>query len=175
MKKALLIIAILVVGTVKSQVAIGKENITNSSVSLEFSSAENRGFILPYIDDKSGLTFEGTVIYDTTDHKVKYLKNNSQWTNLSEDDGTAATIGIADLSIQGVDKQEKITAKAGIGILSPTPGILVLEASDKAMILPKVASPHLNIINPAAGMMVYDTAKRQLAVYNGKVWTFWKP
>lgn len=56
-----------------------------------------------------------------------------------------------------------------------TPGILILSDADKAMILPKVASPHLNIINPAAGMMVYDTVNRQLAVYNGTVWSFWKP
>ncbi|UTX50046.1 hypothetical protein [Chryseobacterium sp. MA9] len=175
MKKISRVIAFLVIYTVKSQVAIGKESTTNTSVSLEFSSAENRGFILPYIENKSGVTSEGTVIYDTTDHKVKYLKNNSQWVNLSEDDGTSATIGVADLSIQGADKQEKITAKTSIGIPSSTAGILVLEATDKAMILPKVGSPHLNIINPAAGLMVYDTTKRQLAVYNGKVWTFWKP
>ncbi|WP_426480116.1 hypothetical protein [Chryseobacterium sp. R2ACT005] len=46
---------------------------------------------------------------------------------------------------------------------------------NKAMILPKIASPHLNIVNPAAGMMVYDTTKKQLAIYNGTVWSFWKP
>jgi hypothetical protein len=43
------------------------------------------------------------------------------------------------------------------------------------MVLPKVASPHLNIISPSAGMIVYDTIKKQLAVYNGTVWSFWKP
>ena len=56
-----------------------------------------------------------------------------------------------------------------------TPGILVLADTDKAMVLPKVASPHLNIVNPAAGMMVYDTTSKQLAVFNGTVWSFWKP
>ena len=48
-------------------------------------------------------------------------------------------------------------------------------SSTNSMILPKVASPHLNIIKPAAGMIVYDSVSRQLAVYNGKVWSFWKP
>ena len=57
----------------------------------------------------------------------------------------------------------------------PTPGLLVLADTDKAMVLPKVASPHLNIVNPAAGMMVYDTTSKQLAVFNGTVWSFWKP
>lgn len=175
MKKTLLILTTLTVCIINAQVAIGKENVTNTSVSLEFSNTENRGIILPYVENKTGVSTEGSLIYDTTDHKVKYLKNGGQWVNLSEDDGTAATIGTADLSIQGTDKVEKATAKTGIGTVSSTNGILVLEASDKAMILPKVASPHLAIINPAPGMMVYDTVKKHLAVYNGKVWTFWKP
>jgi hypothetical protein len=175
MKKTLLILTVLTVCSAKAQVAIGKENVTNTSVSLEFSTSENRGLILPYVENKTALSAEGTLIYDTTDHKVKYLKNGGEWVNLSEDDGTATTIGSADLSIQGPDKTEKATAKTGIGTLSSTAGILVLEATDKAMILPKVASPHLAIINPAPGMMVYDTVKKQLAVYNGKAWTFWKP
>jgi len=175
MRKTLLILTVLAACTIEAQVAIGKENVTNTSVSLEFSNTENRGIILPYVENKTGVSTEGSLIYDTTDHKVKYLKNGGQWVNLSEDDGTAATIGTADLSIQGTDKVEKATAKTGIGTASSTNGILVLEASDKAMILPKVASPHLAIINPAPGMMVYDTVKKHLAVYNGKVWTFWKP
>jgi hypothetical protein len=60
-----------------------------------------------------------------------------------------------------------------VGTPSSVSGILVLEDANKAMILPKVASPHLNIISPAAGMMVYDTQKKQLAVFNGTVWSFW--
>lgn len=179
MKNNILILAMLVTATaVKSQVAIGKQAVSNTSVSLEFGDTENRGLILPYVTDKSGITEEGSIIYDTTDHKVKYLKNGGTWVNLSEDDGTVMTIGAADLSIQGSDKTEQSTAKTAIGANAATDttnGILVLTDTDKAMILPKVASPHLNIINPAPGMMVYDTLKDQLAVYNGTAWSFWKP
>lgn len=179
MKNKILILTMLVMATTaKSQVTIGKEVATNTSVSLEFGDAENRGLILPYIIDKSGITVEGSIIYDTTDHKVKYLKNSGTWVNLSEDDGTVATIGTVNLSIQGTDKTEQSTAKTAIGTNAEsdtTNGILVLTDTDRAMILPKVASPHTSIINPAAGMMVYDTTKKQLAVYNGKVWSFWKP
>ena len=74
--------------------------------------------------------------------------------------------------------KESDNAKAAIGIngdSDTTAGILVLTDTDKAMVLPKVASPHLTIQNPAPGMMVFDTVKRQLAVYNGTVWSFWKP
>ncbi|WP_223605524.1 hypothetical protein [Chryseobacterium sp. OSA05B] len=178
-KTALSSLLMLAAGTTKAQVAVGKQNITNASVSLEFANTENRGLILPYITDKSNITVEGSTIYDTTDHKVKYLKASGVWANLSEDDGTAATTGTADLSIQGLDKTEQSKAKTTIGANGATDdttaGILVLTDSNKAMILPKVSSPHLNIINPAPGMMVYDTTKKQLAVYNGKVWSFWKP
>lgn len=174
MKKQLLPMAILfaITGTVKSQVAIGKPTVTNASVSLEFAGTENRGLILPYVETKTGITENGTFIYDTTDHKVKYLKDSGTWTDLSVDN-----TGTADLSIQ-TTKTESTTAKSVIGSAAATdttPGILILSDVNKAMILPKIASPHLNIIDPAPGMMAYDTTKRQLAVYNGKVWTFWKP
>lgn len=45
--------------------------------------------------------------------------------------------------------------------------------TDKAMILPKTT--YSAIVNPAAGMMIYDTTAKQLAVFNGTVWSFWKP
>ncbi|MFC4688561.1 hypothetical protein ACFO4P_16585 [Epilithonimonas pallida] len=172
MKSNILIFAMLVTAiATKSQIAIGKQSVTNTSVSLEFSDAENKGLILPYIENKTAITENGSIIYDTTDHKVKYLKDGS-WFDLSVD-----TTGQADLSIQST-KTELANAKTVIGAdgaTNSTSGILVLSDTDKAMILPRVASPHLNIINPAPGMMAYDTTKKQLAVYNGTVWSFWKP
>ncbi|CAA7387588.1 hypothetical protein [Chryseobacterium fistulae] len=166
-----LIAALFATVLVKSQVAVGKQSVSNSSISMEFADTENRGMILPYVEDKSGITENGTIIFDTTDHKVKYLKNNV-WFDLSVD-----TTGAADLAIQ-TSKTENTGAKTVIGsngASDTTNGILVLSDTNKAMVLPKVASPQLNIINPAAGMMVYDTTSRQLAVYNGTVWSFWKP
>ncbi|KAB1228618.1 hypothetical protein [Chryseobacterium viscerum] len=162
------IAAILFTITIEAQVAVGKNSVSNPSTSLEFAGTENRGLVLPYIEDNSGISQDGTMIFDTTDNKVKYLKSGS-WFDLSVD-----TTGNADLSVQ-TTKTEKTEAKVSIGTLTSTDGILVLEDSNKAMILPKVASPHLNIINPAAGMIVYDTTAHQLAVYNGSVWSFWKP
>lgn len=175
MKKITTFLILMLTLSIKAQISIGKENVSNTSVSLEFANSENRGLILPYVEDKQSITEEGTIIFDTDDFKVKYLKDGGTWENLSEDDGTLATIGKADLSIQGASKIEQTTAKTGIGAPTSADGILVLEDFDKAMILPKVASPHENIINPASGMIVYDTTSRQLAIYNGTVWSFWKP
>lgn len=168
MNKIIVNTALFCVVLCKAQVAIGKTNVTNTSVSLEFETTENRGLILPYVENKSGIFQDGSMIYDTIDKKVKYLKSGS-WFDLSVDN-----TGSVDLSIQ-TSKTENPGAKVSIGTPTSTDGILVLEDSNKAMILPKVASPHLNVINPAAGMLVYDTTARQLAVYNGTVWSFWKP
>lgn len=155
-----------------SQVAIGKDNLTSDSVSLEFGN-ENKGLLLPWVTSESSVAgaLDGTMIYDTTDKKVKYRRAGS-WFDLSVD-----TTGVVDTSLQD-SKTEYDSAKVVIGksgANDTTPGILVLADTDKAMILPKVASPHLNISNPASGMLVYDTDARQLAVFNGTVWSFWKP
>jgi len=174
MKKIITALVLIVAASAQAQVAIGREETNNDSVSLEFETG-NRGLILPYVEDKSNIDVEGTIIYDTDDNTVKYLKDGGIWEPLTGDDGSLATMGHVDLSIQGPDKTEQITAKTGIGTPTSTDGILVLEDDDKAMILPKVVSPHENIINPAAGMMVYDPEAHMLAVFNGTVWSYWKP
>lgn len=159
---------------IKAQVNIGGTTISTESVSLEFGSG-NKGIILPWVDSaiavQSAGVVDGTLIFDSTDKKVK-LRSSNVWTDFTND-----TTGKVDVALQA-GKTENASAKAIIGINSAsdtTPGVLVLTDVNKAMILPKVVSPHLNIINPAPGMMVYDTKAHQLAVYNGTVWTFWKP
>lgn len=172
MKKTITIFSLLLFISGFSQVAIGKSSVSNASVSLEFGSG-NRGIILPWVTSAASVTgaVDGTIMYDITDKKVKYRKSGS-WIDLSVN-----TSGIVDTVLQA-SQTELSGAKMVIGTggsSDTTPGILVLKDTDKAMILPKVASPHLNIINPAAGMMVYDTDNHQLAVFNGAMWSFWKP
>lgn len=75
------------------------------------------------------------------------------------------------------DKTELDDAKAVIGeagSTDATDGILVLSDTDKAMVLPLVES-YASVIAPSAGMMVYDLTNQMLCVFNGTVWTFWKP
>jgi len=183
-----------------SQVAIGKDNVTNTSVSLEFGTG-NKGIVLPWVNGTTnsspyitGYTgtetiVDGTIVCDVSEKKVKYLKEGT-WFDLtgsptfpltvkdaSNNDVTITAFSTIDTTLQDA-LTEQTTAKAAIGADGATdtkPGILVLTDKDKAMILPKMDSPHLNIKNPAPGMMAYDTNKKQLAVYNGTVWSFWKP
>lgn len=178
MKNNIFIVAFtLLSGIFFAQVAIGKTAVSSPSVSLEFGTA-NRGIILPWVTSAASVTgaVNGTMIYDLTDKKVK-IRYASAWKDLSVN-----TTGTTVDPLTGVNGEliettaiENTNAKMAVGTLTSTPGILVLEDSNKAMVLPKVASPHLNIINPAPGMMVYDTANKQLAVFNGRVWSFWRP
>lgn len=176
MKNIFVIILTLSFGSLFSQVAIGKSSVSSGSVSLEFGTA-NRGIILPWVTSTAAVTgvVNGTMIYDLSDKKVK-IKYASGWKDLSlETSGTTVDplTGVDGVLIQNT-ATENTSAKTSIGTPTSAPGILVLEDTTKAMILPKVASPHLNIINPAPGMMVYDTFNKQLAVFNGRVWSFWK-
>ncbi len=160
-----------------AQVAIGKASVSSPSVSLEFGTG-NKGILLPWVTGVSTVTgaVNGTLVYNTTDKKV-YVKYASGWKDLSVD-ATGTTVDPI-TSVDGLTLQNSLddlnTAKVSIGTPTSTPGILVLEDTNKAMVLPKVASPHLNIVNPSPGMIVYDTTKKQLAVFNGTVWSFWKP
>jgi len=162
-----------------AQVAIGKTSITNTSVSLEFSEAENRGLILPWVNDAQAMTdaVPGTLVYDLKDHKVKKKDKLGNWFDFSVNtSGTTAHpfIPLGDWEDLQRGKFSNPAAKTSIGTPGNTPGILVLEDKNKGMILPKVVNPHLNIINPAPGMIVFDPNTNQICVYNGAVWTYWR-
>ncbi|SFI12664.1 hypothetical protein [Halpernia frigidisoli] len=172
MKNNIVLLAVLFSISTFSQVAIGKNSTTNSSVSLEFGNA-NKGVILPWVTSSAATSgaVDGTMIFDIVDKKIKF-KSNGSWMDYTTD-----LTGVVDTKIQNT-LQENLTAKVAIGKDNSTdtaPGILVLTDTDKAMILPKVANPYLNIINPSAGMVVYDTVSHQMATFNGTVWSFWKP
>ena len=181
MKNIFLTTFILISVCVSAQVAIGKASVSSTAVSLEFGN-ENRGIVLPWVTNTSDVTgvVNGTIVYNTADKKV-YVKYASGWKDLTVKNNTDIIPGITNQTVN-TSLQDSLsdleTAKVLIGgnpNTDTTPGILVLADTDKAMVLPKVASPHLNIVNPAAGMMVYDTTSKQLAVFNGTVWSFWKP
>ena len=175
MKNIVATLSLLFTTSLSAQVAIGKATVSSPAVSLEFyDNADNtRGIILPWVTSTAAVTgaVNGTIVYNTADRKV-YVKYASGWRDLSVDTSGTVTTTLQD-ALSDLD-----TAKVLIGgdpATDTTPGILVLADTNKAMVLPKVASPHLNIVKPSPGMMVYDTTKKQLAVFNGTVWSFWKP
>lgn len=177
MKNNILISLVLFSSVANAQVAIGKTSVASPSVSLDFG-VGNRGLILPWVTNVASVTgvVNGTMAYDLADKKVK-VKYASGWKDLTVN--TSGTTVDPLTSVDGAVIQntatESSTAKVAIGTLTTTPGVLVLEDTNKAMVLPKVANPQTNIINPSPGMVVYDTTAKLLAVFNGSTWTFWKP
>ena len=168
-----LILLLLSFNFAHAQMAIGKNEVSSPDVSLEFSDNEDRGILLPWVTSHTSVlnAVDGTFIYDTSDQSIKHMKNGN-WFDLSEHNN-----GKVDTSLQD-NEIERVEAKVVIGnnaTSDTTPGILVLSDSNKAMVLPKVDDPHINIINPDPGTMVYDKKNKLLAVFNGRVWTFWKP
>ena len=183
MKNIIALLTLTVSTCAFAQVAIGKSAVTNTSVSLEFGdyvAGQGKGIIVPWATPQTNMQ-QGTILFDTSDKIMKYHKADGSWFNLTKNETTTVegqanydTTGVVNTTLQA-SLTDKPDAKAAIGTPTSTPGILVLEDANKAMVLPKVPSPHLNIINPEPGMMVYDTTTKQLAVFNGKVWSFWKP
>ena len=180
------ILSVMIASLSFAQVAIGKSNISNTSVSLEFGTG-NKGIILPWATISTGVSLpasgnkSGTLILDVNDKKVKLSKNDGTWFDLTvhnlEKPATGGNIVINNALQTNAAFPEKTDAKTMIGgnpTTDSTPGILVLADTNKAMIPPLVTDPATNIKNPAPGMMVYDSAKKLLAVYNGTVWSYWR-
>ncbi|APD06469.1 hypothetical protein UJ101_00938 [Flavobacteriaceae bacterium UJ101] len=166
MKNILITLHILFIGFIQGQIAIGKTDLSSKSSILEFND-DKGGIILPYVTSETAVSTpsEGTFIFDSTDKKVK-LYDGTTWIDLSINQGTVDTTS-----------QNSLSENDGGVILgaakSSAKGVLVLESSDKAMILPKVADPHLNVISPEPGTMVYDTTSKTISFYNGTQWSYW--
>ena len=109
----------------------------------------------------------GTFLFDRSDNKVKMFENNT-WINLT-DTGSSSSI-VVNTSAESGNSQGVIIGAEN----SSAEGILVLESADKAMILPRIEDPHLNVKSPYPGMMCYDTKSKSLAVFNGYLWNYWK-
>ncbi len=151
-----------------SQTAIEKKTTDVSSV-LDFASGTTKGIILPAVETLPATPANGTFLFDKVAKIVKMYQNGA-WVDLSGVGETAGTVPLAPYS--GTVDNGKQTV---MGARSTTAdGVFVLESSDKALVLPKISNPHLNVKSPYPGMMCYDTDRKALAVFDGKVWNYWK-
>lgn len=176
-----IILAVFCVGfSADAQVIIGNETGTaqdKTSVLLEFAKTNNKGIVLPYVRNKQNIKTEGSIILDVSDvydARVKYF--NGEWKDLSGQSANVDTINGV-LAQQPQDVSEESTAQAVIGDDTVVKdGVLVLESKTQAMVLPTVDDVN-RIPSPSPGMMVFvnKTGAKRLAVFNGTVWSFWKP
>ena len=191
MKKLIATIFLGSIAFANAQVIIGDAvgtATTKTSVLLEFAANQNKGLILPYVRTKSLTPTEGTILLDAsepsgtpgTQARVKYYAGSVKgWVDLSGQDANLnSTNVLANFATEQPSTiTETATSKAIIGAqTTAADGVLVLESTTKAMVLPTVADVQ-NIPSPSPGMMVYinKTGAKRLAVYNGSKWSFWKP
>jgi len=168
-----LIIIVLSFSYTKAQVAIGKSDINGTSTLLDFvdnNPTTPNGLILPAVTNAANVAApaNGTFIFDSQDKTIKVFQNGG-WLGLSETGlGTSENLIINNSNDVG----------AGVVIsdntTSPANGVLVLESSNKAIILPKIVNPETSVKSPYPGMMCYDTATKSLAVFDGTNWYYWK-
>lgn len=170
MKKILMSISfgLLLGGLSQAQVIISENaspTASSPNVLLEFGTAK-KGIIVPSVAEATDAV-NGTFFFDTTTKEFMMVENENL-VSLTENAEEGVNHAFANA---GGD----VGAGAIIGATSTTkPGALVLESTTQALVLPKVASPHLNMPSPIAGTMVYDTDADMLAVYDGKNWSYWK-
>lgn len=166
--KNLVYIILVLGGFSQAQIAIGKTAVVGSNTLLDFdqSPTNSKGIILPAVTNATNVALtNGTFVFDINTKKVRMVENNV-WKDLSDAGNTSNLISNTSNDIgNGVIMGAETSAATGI---------LVLEATDKAMILPKITNPHLTVKSPYAGMMCYDTVSKTLAVFDGTNWNYWK-
>lgn len=148
-----------------SQVGIETTSIHTDAI-LDFPTGQNKGIVLPMVEvlPTGAAASNGTFLIDKTDGRVK-VRQNGVWLNLT---------GTSSLSSYSVNPSVDTFDGVIIGATSSSAsGVLVLESTNKALMLPKVVSPHINIKSPYPGLMCYDTTKNAIAVFNGTAWYYW--
>ena len=162
---------LFITNVVNAQVAIGKNEVTNTSSLLEFGT-DNKGIILPSVADAPD-AIGGTFIFNTEDKAVKVWEDRTGeiggWTNLTENDVEGVLNPYTNEGTEDVGEGVVIGADT-----TDKPGVLVLESTTSTIVLPQVASPHENMPGAIAGTMVYDTDADMIAVYDGANWSYWK-
>lgn len=187
MKKLITMLFLGAIAIGNAQVIIGNAVGTatiKTGVLLEFAAGQNKGIIVPYVRNTALINTPGTIILDastTNNARVKYYNANTN----------PGSGGFVDLSGQGFDITSLLGTQPSMAInetgaksiigaaTSVADGVLVLESTTKAMVLPTVTDVN-NIIRPSPGMMVYVSGvapafNKLLAVFNGSKWSFFKP
>lgn len=173
MKNIFNIIAVLgatIVVSAQTNVSIDMASSGNSNIIMEFNdkrpantTGENKSLILPVAENINVNSVPGTIWLDAKDNTIKLINNT----------------GAINLTLPGTDVKapsaNETQTEQGVIIgddSSNAKGVLVLESTTQAMVLPHVDSV-ADVISPEPGSMVYDKSEKGIALFNGDRWTFW--
>ncbi|SDI39022.1 hypothetical protein [Chryseobacterium jejuense] len=166
MKKIITIITLFQLGALSAQIAIEKPQVDGDGL-LDFAVNTTKGILLPIVETLPADASEGTLLMDKND-KILKMKVESAWVPLSDPGSIAGVVFNTNAEITG---QNRIIMGSST---TNAPGVLVLESSNKSLILPKIADPHINVKSPYPGMICYDTVSKTMAVFDGLKWSYWK-
>ena len=177
---------VLLGNIVFGQVAIGKQSINGNSTILDFvdttatesptdkETTNYKGIILSAVESSPTFTVvtpttnnpnNGTFLFDKASKKIRMFENGT-WVDLSNAGNSSNVI-------------VNSSAETGKGVIigsetTNAQGVLVLESSDKAVIIPHIKNPHTTVKGPYPGMMCYDTVSNTIAVFDGSNWNYWR-
>lgn len=138
---------------------INAQSTDDSSVLLEFGKSEENslGLVLPSISEDEALKIDGNLFYDLDNKDIKAFVNGS-WLNLTDNNQNE------NFKSDLVETDNK----------NNYGGVLFFASRKKAISLPKIFEPHINVYNPYPGLICYDTKSNMLAVFDGELWHYWK-
>ena len=179
-----LILILTTLTNASAQISIGgKQAVEGASTILDFNSTvEGKKSTDTSVNNTDGIILSslklsdiptlsaannGTFIFDTQAQVVKMYENNV-WKDLTAAGNSSSVI--SNSSAESADPQGVIVGSS----TSSAVGALILEAPDKALVLPRITDPHLKVKSPYPGMMCYDVTSKSLAVFDGVLWHYWK-
>ncbi|ASK29090.1 hypothetical protein CEY12_02755 [Chryseobacterium sp. T16E-39] len=166
MKSIIMIIALSCMGSVHAQIAINKEMADGDGL-LDFAANTTNGILLPIVETLPNNAVGGTLLMDKND-KILKMHTGSDWVQLSDPGSISNVTFNTNPELPGPNR---IIMGASS---TDAPGVLVLESTNKSLILPKIATPHTSVKSPYPGMICYDTTSKTLAVFDGLKWSYWK-
>jgi len=161
-----------------AQIHIGENLQMGNSSLLEFdnSPSNTRGIILSAVETAPVLDPDfnnGTFIYDKSTQQVKMFENGV-WINLSDKGDNSVLTQNGRVINTSQDIGKGVVIGQTLSENNQTKGALILEDESKALVLPHIANPHINVKSPYPGMMCYDTTSNTFAVFDGNNWNYWE-
>lgn len=165
MKRIATILSIFIsIVSVDAQVAIGKKVVSGSGL-LDFAQDSAKGIILPLVESLPIGPANGTFVALKSDSSI-YVRQDTLWVKLTQKGKLPTTF----LNYASTDFDSTVIGAR----TSAASGVLVLESSNKALILPKNSNPHNSMPTPRIGTMCYDLVNKAVAFYDGIKWVYWR-
>ncbi|MBL1223169.1 hypothetical protein JET18_20155 [Chryseobacterium sp. L7] len=149
-----------------AQIGVERESVRGSGI-LDFAEGQDKGIIIPILSTSVNLNpSPGTILMHQS--VIKGITGSGPLNLSGTGDTSMVTYNSSAPRASGVNH-----IIIGNSSSSVSGGALIFEAEDKALILPYVSNVE-QMPSPYPGTICYDVNSKSFAVFDGKVWNFWK-